>query len=91
MTTEHPEVDCRDILFASPCTIGPGAEVALEDYARVLSRARAASVIGTAGAATGVHLCGAPSLVPEAATRDIEAFARELSSRGDGSSGLGWG
>jgi hypothetical protein len=79
------------VLFAATLAVPPGAQPALEDYARALASARAAAVIGsTAGPArvAGVHLCGAPVPPAEPVREDLEAFARELVARAD--EGLGW-
>lgn len=93
MTNDRPESDCRELPFARAYSLAAAAEVALEDYARVLTRARSSTVLegGEAGAAIrGVHLCGVRLPLPESAREDVEAFARDLASRGDTSSGLGW-
>jgi hypothetical protein len=80
---------CADILFRRPCP--SGGEVALEDYARALTRASSATALSTDGetpTVRGVHLCGLTApLEPDAGT-DVEAFARELAERSSG--GLGW-
>lgn len=92
MTRDRPEPDCRELPFARVYALGAAAEVALEDYARVLARARSSTVLegGEAGAVRGVHLCGVPSPLQESAREDVEAFARDLASRGDDRGGLGW-
>ena len=67
------------------------SEVALEDYARVLTRSRAAEAVPAAGApgmVEGVHLCGAVQPLPAATIADIEGFARSLLAARAG--GLGW-
>lgn len=66
-----------------------GGELALEDYARALTRADEAEVLRSPdGSLVGVHLC-APAAPPgEAAREDIEAFAADLAVRSGG--GLGW-
>jgi hypothetical protein len=66
-------------------------EVALEDYARVLTRSRAAEAVpaaGPPGMVGGVHLCGASQPLAPAAIGDIEGFARSLTAGRAG--GLGW-
>ena len=67
------------------------SEVALEDYARVLTRSQAAEAVptpGQPGMVDGVHLCGArPPLAP-ATIADIEGFALSLLAGRAG--GLGW-
>jgi hypothetical protein len=64
--------------------------VALEDYARTVTRAQAAEALrGLAeGPVAGVHLCGAAAPVSTALARDVEDFARSLVAGGGG--GLGW-
>jgi hypothetical protein len=77
------------IRFREPHTVGAFGLVALEDYARELTRARAAVV----APGEGERLVGlgreAPAIAPQGSVLDdIEAFARELAERaGDG---LGW-
>jgi hypothetical protein len=81
---------CVDLVFARSYPVSPAAEVALEDYARTLTRAAAAEALPeeSGGRIRGVHLCE-PGTRPERALReDIEAFVRVLAEqRGDG---LGW-
>jgi hypothetical protein len=90
MSRGEPKGDCVDMLFGSSYAIPDPAEVALEDYARAFTRARAAEAIrgGDDDAVTGVHLCGLPVQTAPAAKAEIEAFAREL--RDHGGNGLGW-
>ena len=79
------------IRFREPHTVGAFGLVALEDYARELTRARAAEAVVAPG--EGERLVGleleAPAIAPHGSVLDdIEAFARELAERsGDG---LGW-
>jgi hypothetical protein len=79
------------IRFREPHTVGAFGLVALEDYARELTRARAAEAVVAPG--EGERLVGleleAPVIAPQGSVLDdIEAFARELAERaGDG---LGW-
>jgi hypothetical protein len=76
--------------FAAPRALGAAGLVALEDYARELTRARAAEALlsdGEAGALVGIAL-EAPLAAGHEALEDIEAFARDLVER-EGS-GLGW-
>jgi hypothetical protein len=79
------------IRFTEPRAVGAGGLVALEDYARELTRASAAEALvsdGEAGRLLGVAL-EAPLIAPQGAVLDdIEAFARDLAERAD--SGLGW-
>ena len=80
-----------EIRFSEPRTVGAFGLVALEDYARELTRADAAFALLADGA--GERLLGvileSPLVAPEGGVLDdIEAFARELAERaGDG---LGW-
>jgi hypothetical protein len=93
MTVDLPQPDCQELPFARAYALGAAAEVALEDYARVLARARSSTVLGSpqaGGATRGVHLCGVPASLPDSARDDVEAFARDLASSGDTSGGLGW-
>ena len=91
MSHEHPAADCGEILLAPACALTPPAQVALEDYARVLTRALAAATLNgdDETMVTGVHLCGLPAPINDAAQQDIVAFAREISAR-ESSGGLGW-
>jgi hypothetical protein len=90
MTRSRPSADCRDIDLPAPCRIEPPAQVALEDYARVLTGAAVAEVVeSSAGEVVAVHLCGLPRELPETAADDIIAFMRELAAASPGG-GLGW-
>jgi hypothetical protein len=78
------------VRFATPWTVGASGVVALEDYARELTRASAAEALpaDAAGRLPGIALV-APAVAPEGdVLEDIEAFARDLAER-DGF-GLGW-
>jgi hypothetical protein len=65
--------------------------VALEDYARALARAEGAEAVPAdddASRVAGLHLC-APAVPPRGAVaEDIEAFARDMTTRGG--ERLGW-
>ncbi len=79
------------IRFEKPRAVGAGGLLALEDYARELTRASTAEVVvaeDEAGRVLGLAL-EAPLIAPQGAVLDdIEAFARDLAERsGDG---LGW-
>ncbi len=79
------------VRFEAPRAIAPGGVVALEDYARELTRARAAEALAADG--PGAPLQGlrleAPLVAPEGEVlADIEAFARALAEQ-EGA-GLGW-
>ena len=90
MAHERPEAGCHQIDFQASYAVGEGAEVALEDYARALTRARAAEAVRAADGAAirGVHVCGLADAVAPALRRDIEDFARSLVTGTGG--GLGW-
>jgi hypothetical protein len=88
MSHEAPAADCGEIVL-TPTALTPPAQVALEDYARVVTGARAAETIGDATTIVGVHLCGLPAVVSEPARRDLVDFVRELAAR-ESSGGLGW-
>jgi len=80
-----------EIRLVLPHPLGAAAVVALEDYARELTRAKAASALFADGAAE--RLLGlaleAPALAPEGAVlEDIQAFARQLAEQVG--LGLGW-
>jgi hypothetical protein len=89
MSHQAPRPDCREVTFPAPVPIEPASQVALEDYARVVSGANAAQVVelGT-GLVSAVHLCGVAAL-NTAAERDIADFAAELRSAVPGGR-LGW-
>jgi hypothetical protein len=84
--------DC-DLAFAEGLAVGDGAEVALEDYARVMTAALRAEAVrdeAAGGRVTAVRVI-APASPPTADQhRDIEDFARGLAEAGGGL-GLGWG
>lgn len=88
----HPRPDCREVPFDSPYTIGEAGEVALEDYARALTRASGAEAVRSAGEPApiaGVHVCGVRQELDRHVIVDIEDFARELAAS-SGGGGLGW-
>ena len=78
------------VTFAMPQAMEDASEVALEDYARVVTRARAAEAVPGAqpGVVKGVHVCGAARPVTPAMIADIEGFAGSLLAQRSG--GLGW-
>jgi hypothetical protein len=90
MSRARPEPGCVLVSFGQPLPMDDASEVALEDTARVLSRARAAEAVRAAAgdAVAGVHLCGAPEPPSPAVRADLEGFARSLA--GGPSGGLGW-
>ena len=85
-----PQPGCDHITLEAPYAAGDGAEVALEDYARTLTRARAAEALRDAGSPEirGVHVCGLPAELTSGQRRDITDFARSLAVGSAG--GLGW-
>lgn len=89
--SELPAAERVVIRFAAPRALGAAGVVALEDYARELTQARAAEALvaeGETDRLTGLAL-EAPLVAPQGAVlEDIEAFARELSERSP--PGLGW-
>jgi hypothetical protein len=90
VTLARPEPDCVLVTFAAPQPMDEPSEVALEDYARVLTRARTAEAVPGAqpGTVKGLHLCGAALPITPAAIADIEGFAGSLLALRSG--GLGW-
>ncbi len=91
---EDPHAGCGEFRFCAPLRLTPAAEVALEDYARVLCRARLAEArhaveqAPDAAPVVGLHLCDPEEPCAGALAEDIEAFARELAT--SGAPGLGW-
>ena len=77
-----------DLAFRTAVLLDDDAEAALEDYARVVTRAESAEAMVTERRVSGVRLRGATA-PPASAVRDIEDFASDLATRGGGS-GLGW-
>lgn len=92
MTLKRPAGDCHDLVFHASYPLPEPADVALEDYARVVARSRSAETIraeGDPSLVTGVHVCGLASPIRQAAMSDIEDFARDMALGGAGG-GLGW-
>jgi hypothetical protein len=86
------EEPVSDLRFEKGYPIDSPGEVALEDYARVLTRAEAAEALRAEGSperVTGVRIAAAEAALTAAVRKDIEDFARDLARRGGGS-GLGW-
>jgi hypothetical protein len=90
VTLARPQADCVLVTFATPPAMDEASEIALEDYSRVVTRARAAEAVPGAqpGTVEGVHLCGAAGPVAPAMIADIEGFAGSLLAQRSG--GLGW-
>jgi hypothetical protein len=79
-----------DLAFQNAYTLDDSGEFALEDYARVVSRAEGVEAMrGADRQVRGVRLRQPARPLSAAAARDIEDFARDLAIRGGGS-GLGW-
>ena len=88
MSRERPQPGCIALPFDEAYAMDEPSEVALEDYARVLTRARAAEAVRSADGVGGVHLCE-PALPPSPpVASDIQGFARSLAVGQSG--GLGW-
>jgi len=92
MSRTRPIPGCHDLTFASAYAVDDPGEVALEDYAREVTRAREVEAVrpeGDPGHVRGVHLCGLDAAPVPALRADIEDFARDLAGR-SGGGGLGW-
>jgi len=92
VTRDWPKSGCYDLAFQAGYPIMETAEVALEDYARTLTRAEAAEAVRAAdepGRVTAVHVCGMTAGLTPALLNDIEDFARSLATPGE-TPGLGW-
>jgi hypothetical protein len=92
MSVASPGPDCHDLGFGASYAVQEPACVALEDYARELTRARATEALHPADAplcVSGVHVCGPTAALDGCLLRDIEDFARALTVR-SGGGGLGW-
>jgi len=84
--------EASELSFAEGLPLGDAAEVALEDYARVLTAAAGAAAVrsGAApGRVIGVRLREPALRLSSEARRDIEDFARGLAAENAGP-GLGW-
>jgi hypothetical protein len=91
MTRRAPGPDCVEVAFSRPCELAPSAEVALEDYARVVAGAVSAEALADEESPRrlrGVHLCHPATPPGDAARCDIEAFAHDLAA--PASERLGW-
>ena len=81
-----------ELRLPEPLRLSESAEVALEDYAREVTRSeRAEALRATDPGLPVVALClfGLAAAPDEHARGDVLAFARELFERGE-SAGLGW-
>ncbi len=88
MSRESPQPGCIALSFDEAFAMDEPSEVALEDYARVLTRARAAEAVRSGDGVGGVHLCGPAQPPSPPVASDIEGFARSLAVGQSG--GLGW-
>jgi hypothetical protein len=92
VTLGSPGPDCYDLTFQAGYPLSEPAEVALEDYARELTRARAAEALRSESDPSrvrGVHVCGLTTILDGRLMTDIEDFARGLALHAGGG-GLGW-
>jgi hypothetical protein len=88
----RPAPDCYDLAFQASYPLAEPADVALEDYARELTRAREAEALRAAddpSRVRGVHVCGPAATLDGRLMTDVEDFARGLALRAGGG-GLGW-
>lgn len=92
MTRARPVSGCRELAFREGYAVDDTGEVALEDYAREVTRAREVEAVrreGEPGLVSGLHLCGLDAEPAAALRADVEDFARDLAAR-SGGAGLGW-
>jgi hypothetical protein len=92
VSLKQPEADCQELAFRAGYALSEPAEVALEDYARVLTRAESAEAMRIetdASLVTGVHVCRPAVAIGPDPRRDVEDFARDMQAGGSGG-GLGW-
>jgi hypothetical protein len=84
-------MDSLELRLPEPLALSESAEVALEDYAREVTRSERAVALRAEGdlAVAALRLEGAASEPDAEARRDILAFARALADAGSGA-GLGW-
>jgi len=86
------EEPVSELRFETAYPIDAAGEVALEDYARVLTRAETAEALRSEGdpeRVAGVRVAAPGGVLTAAVRKDVEDFARDLASRGGGG-GLGW-
>ncbi len=90
MTRAHPDKGCYELAFQGSYPLDEPAEVALEDYARALTRSQAAEAVRAdddPAMVRGVHVCGLGTALTRPLVVDLEDFARSLLAPGGG---LGW-
>jgi hypothetical protein len=93
MSRTRPVSGCHDLAFGSPYLVDDSGEVALEDYAREVTRAREVEVVRASDdpvRVIGLHLCGLDAVPAPALRADVEDFARDLDALAGGGGGLGW-
>jgi hypothetical protein len=81
-----------DVAFPKGYALSESAEIALEDYARVLAQAEGSEALHQdepPALVTGVRLRAAGLRLTDELRRDIEGFARGLAQDREGG-GLGW-
>jgi hypothetical protein len=92
VTRDRPETDCYDLAFQAHYPLDEASEVAIEDYARTLTQARATEALRQSDEPSmveGIHVCGLGTPLTQAILTDLEDFARGLVVRDTGG-GLGW-
>ena len=85
-------MDSHELRLPEPLALSESAEVALEDYAREVTRSERAVALRGAdreGRVQALRLEGIAREPEDEARRDILAFAQALADAG-GSAGLGW-
>jgi hypothetical protein len=93
MSRMRPVPGCHELTFGSAYVVDDSGEVALEDYAREVTRARDVELVRAADdpqRATGLHLCGLDAVPAPGLRADVEDFARDLDALAGGGGGLGW-
>jgi hypothetical protein len=92
MSRTRPVSGCHELAFGTGYAVDDPGEVALEDYAREVTRAREVEAVRMEHdprRVCGVHLCGLDAEPTTALRADVEDFARDLAAR-SGGGGLGW-
>lgn len=82
-----------DLAFQAAYPLAETAALALEDYARALTRAREVEALRSAddpGMVRGVRVSGLSVALTPLLMSDIEDFARDMAQRSQNGSGLGW-
>jgi hypothetical protein len=92
MSLANPRSGCYDLAFRAAWPLGETSEVALEDYARTVTRSDAAEAVRSTSdpsEVVGVHVCGLGAAFTAGLLQDVEDFARDL-AKSAGQGGLGW-